>query len=105
MPTLKRYVIEQCADPAFRRLYEEFCEVCAVTVELVARLHRLGLAPGEAAAKFGLTVRELDEFIDAEYCSPAVVEKICAGLGIAPPADCRKKGGQKKPPGGDVREV
>ena len=58
VPTLKRYVASQCADRAFRDLYEAYCEVCPVTVDLAARLHGLGLSNEEAAARFGVTVRK-----------------------------------------------
>ncbi len=104
MPTLKRYIADQCADPAFRGLYEGFCEVCALTVELAARLHRLGLTIEAAAAECGVTVGEMTDLLNADRCSPAAVGKICVRLGVAPPADCRKKRGQKKPPGRVRRE-
>jgi len=97
MPTLKRYVAEQCADPAFGKLYEEFCEVCPVTVGLAARILELGLTIEEAAAQFGVTAGEVSDLLDADHCSHEVVVKACARLGVAPPADCRKMRGREKP--------
>jgi hypothetical protein len=91
VPTLKRYVANHCEDPEFRGLYEQSCEVCRVTVELVARLDGLGLPPEEIAARSGVTVRDLTDLREADRCSYAAVVSLCAYLGVPPPAGCRRK--------------
>jgi hypothetical protein len=90
VPTLKKYIQEQCADPVFRAKYEGFCEICPVTVALVARLHESGLMREEIAARSGVSPADLADLEEAERCSYAVVAKLSAWLGVPGPKKCGK---------------
>jgi hypothetical protein len=91
VPTLKRYLDMQCANAEFRGLYNESCEVCRVTVDLVARMHALGLKAEEVAGRAGVTVRELTDLVEADHCSYEMAAKLCQCLGALPPDTCRRK--------------
>ena len=91
MPTLKNYINRKCEDASFRKMYEESCEICPVTVALIDRMYRMGLSREETALKAGVSIRELTDIEEAEKCSYDVAANLCRALGLPEPADCRKK--------------
>jgi hypothetical protein len=90
VPTLKRYIETHCRDNGFRGLFEDSCELCRVTVGLVARMHERGLTPGELAARAGVPVRDVTDLRDAERCSFDTAAALCICLGVPPPDGCRR---------------
>jgi hypothetical protein len=79
------------ADPDFRDRYGSWCEACAHTVEVVARLHAAGAAGPELARQLGLTPAQLEAFIDAERCEYEVMAKLSGHVGVTPPAECPRR--------------
>lgn len=92
MPTLRKRLAVRLAEPAFRESYSSWCEACPRTVEVVARLHQAGLAVEDLARQLALTQAQLEAFIDAERCDYDVMTKLCAHVGLTPPAQCPRRG-------------
>jgi DNA-binding XRE family transcriptional regulator len=91
MSTLENYINRKCGDPGFRKLYEESCEICRVTVELIDRMYQTGLSKDETARKAGVTLQELSDIEEGEKCSYVAVLKLCRALDLPEPKGCRKK--------------
>ena len=88
MQTLKDLKANLFEDRGFRRLYDRECHVCATTMRIFEILHRESIPMEAAAEELGVGLDELVLLFEADYCKPAIVERLCRHLDLPLPTDC-----------------
>ena len=90
MKTFRTYLREKCADPEFRKCYQDQCTICPRTVRIFAAIAEQGLSTAAVAQKAGVDPEHLALLESADRCSFDEVKRLCAVLGISIPDECKK---------------
>lgn len=90
MKTFRIYLRDKCADPEFRKRYQDQCTICPTTARVLAAITEQGLSSAEAAHKAGVDPEHLALLESADRCSFDEVKKLCITLGLSLPHECKK---------------
>ena len=78
-------------EKAFKKEYDEKCNVCSTTVSLIKKYYELGVTKEELAHQINVSVKDLTDLEDANNCKFEVVEKLCIAFGLPIPQTCIKE--------------
>lgn len=88
MQTFKSLKTKKLADPSFKRLYDQECHVCRTTLKIVEILTEKGIAVETLTRELGCSTDDIENLMDAEYCDPLLVQRICRHLSIPVTGQC-----------------
>jgi DNA-binding Xre family transcriptional regulator len=78
-------------EKAFKKEYDEKCNVCSTTVSLINKYYELGVTKEELAHQINVSEKDLTDLEDANNCKFDVVEKLCIAFNIPVPTSCIKE--------------
>lgn len=90
MKTFRAYLRDKCADPEFRKCYQDQCTICPKTVQIIAAITEQGLSIEAAARKAGVDPEHLALLESGDRCSFDEVKRLCAALGLSLPDGCKR---------------
>lgn len=88
MRTFKDLCEEKLAETGFREFYEAECHICRQTISIVARLHRENRSIEQIANEIGAAADDIQRIVDADFCKPDLVVRLCRQLGLEEPERC-----------------
>ena len=84
-------VTDKLNEKAFKKEYDENCNICLTTIELIKRYYELGVTKEELAQQANISVKDLTDLEFANNCKFDVVKKLCAEFDIPLPTSCIKQ--------------
>lgn len=76
------------ADKSFKHLYDQECHVCTKTMRIGEKLVERNMPIEFLAEDLAYSVDDIQSLLDAEYCDPQLVQRLCRYLSIDPPSVC-----------------
>jgi phage-related protein len=86
------YAEHKLKDPDFRSQYNENCNICKITVELVNKMDSGRHSKEDLAGRAGVRIEDLIALEEGEKCRYDVVVKLCRELNVPVPEKCNKRG-------------
>jgi predicted DCC family thiol-disulfide oxidoreductase YuxK len=78
-------------DVSFREFFEKECHVCSNTVRIFEKMDRDRLSIEAVASLLQVDPQSLQKLMDADYCDPELVIRLCRQLDLPIPQDCPRK--------------
>jgi predicted DCC family thiol-disulfide oxidoreductase YuxK len=79
------------SDASFREFFEKECHVCSNTVRIFEKMDRDRLSIETVASILQVDPQSLQKLMDADYCDPELVIRLCRQLDLPIPQDCPRK--------------
>lgn len=88
MKTFRSLKRRKLADPSFKTLYDKECHVCGTTMKIFEVLTEKGISVETLAKELACSTDDIEKLMDAEYCDPLLVQRMCRYLSIVVPDKC-----------------
>jgi hypothetical protein len=86
------YFQNKMTDAPFRELFERECHVCSNTLRISEKMDRAHLSVEEIASLVKTEPLCIQKLLDADYCDPELVIRLCRQLELPLPRDCPRRG-------------
>jgi hypothetical protein len=85
------YFHDKMTDAPFREFYERECHVCPNTLRIFEKMDRDHLSIEEVASFLQTDPQCLQKLLDADYCDPDLVVRLCRQLELPVPCNCPRR--------------
>jgi hypothetical protein len=91
MQLFKKYFNDKLKDPSFKELFAQECHVCRNTLRIFNKMSNEDVSIEEMAVLLQVDPQPLQQLLDADYCDPYLVVRLCLELDLPHPGECPRR--------------